>query len=95
MAAQWWWCRLKTTVAVSDWASEGNRNPEVGDVPSKIRSVLAYVVSAAVWICICMEVTSVAINGGGRSQDSVSVNNGQLEGGGAGVLSFHQSWLYL
>ena len=53
---------------------DGNRHPypavEVGVVPSEIIPAVAYVVSMAIRLRSCTELTPVASNGSGRSWDA-------------------------
>ena len=64
-------------------------------MPSKIIPIVAYVVSIAVHICSCTEVTPVERNDGGRLQDAVYANTGRcVRGGMGGGGIFYQSVFY-
>ena len=66
--AVWRWrCQVELIAAISYLTGEGDRHPaaaiEVGTVPSKISPVVAYIVSMAVQLHSCTEVTPVSRNG--------------------------------
>ena len=69
-----------------DWEGEVNRHPatavEVSVVTSKIIPVVEYIVSTAVRLHSCTELTSLVSSGGGHFQADVSVDTVQWEGGG-------------
>ena len=78
-----------------DQAGEGNRHPEVGAISSKISPILAYVVSMAVPIRSCMEVTPVEINGGGRLRANFYADNANSDTGPPSVHNTSVGWLIL